>query len=59
MALTCSLFSFVYFEEEPPFKYPQQCFALFCVFFRGLLTYVKRLMGVAVTEAGTVLSALI
>ena len=40
------------------YKYPQQCFSLFSVLFLGMLTYVKRLMGVAVIQAGTVLYAL-
>lgn len=40
------------------FKYPQQGFALFCVLFLETLTYVKRLMGVPVNQAGTVFYAL-
>lgn len=48
--------SFGFFEEKSLYKHPPRCFALFWVFFLRLLTYVKRLMGVAVTEAGTLLS---
>lgn len=49
---------FGFFEEKSPFKHPPQCFALFWVFLLWLLTYVKRLMAVAVTKAGSLCSCL-
>lgn len=50
--------SFGFFEEKSLFKHPPRCFTLFWVFLLWLLTYVKRLMVVAVTEAGLLHSCL-
>lgn len=49
---------FGFFEEKSLFKHPPRCFTLFWVFLLWLLTYVKRLMAVAVTEAGLLHSCL-
>lgn len=51
-------FHFHSLKKNLVFKYPQQCYALFCIFFLGLLTSVNRLMGEPVIEADAELSAL-